>query len=106
MFSKYAAVKSTKSKEPPDILSGIMEEQQKMGDKPKMFYSDEDGSLYSKTVVEHLEGEKIEIHRARGHPALAERFMRSYKDMLFKRVDADEQKGKQNLQWIDYDLGT
>ena len=29
-----------------------------MGDKPKIFYSDEEGSLYSKTVIEYLEGEK------------------------------------------------
>ena len=92
-----------------------MEGLQKMGDKPKMFYSDEEGSLYSKTVIEYLEGEKIEIHRTRGHPAFAERFRRTYKDMLFKRVEADmsgaksrdergEKKGKQNIQWIDYNL--
>ena len=47
---------------------------------------------------------KIEIHRTRGHPAFAERFIRTYNDMLLKRVDADEEKGKQNLQWIDYNF--
>ena len=104
IFSKYATVIPIKSKEPPDVLAGIMEGLQKMGDKPKMFYSDEEGSLYSKTVIEYLEGEKIEIHRTRGHPAFAERFIRTYKDMLFKRVEADEKKGKQSIQWIDYNL--
>ena len=104
IFSKYATVIPIKSKEPPDVLAGILEGLQKMGDKPKMFYSDEEGSLYSKTVIEYLEGEKIEIHRTRGHPAFAERFIRTYKDMLFKRVEADEKKGKQNIQWIDYNL--
>ena len=69
-----------------------------------MFYSAEEGSLYSKTVIEFLEGEKIEIHRTRGHPAFAERFIRTYKDMLFKRVEADEKKRKANIQWIDYNL--
>ena len=102
IFSKYATVIPIKSKEPPDMLAGIMEGPQKMGDKPKMFYSDEEGSLYSKTVIEYLEGEKIEIHRTRGHPAFAERFIRTYKDMLFKRVEADEKKGKSNIQWTDY----
>ena len=102
IFSKYATVILIKSKEPPDVLAGTMEGLQKMGDKPKMFYSDEEGSLYSKTVIEYLEGEKIEIHRT--HPAFAERFIRTYKDMLFKRVEADETKGKQNIQWIDYNL--
>ena len=104
IFSKYATVIPVTSKEPPDMLAGIMEGLQKMGDKPKMFYSDEEGSLYSKTVIEYLEGEKIEIHRTRGHPAFAERFIRTYKDMLFKRVEADEKKGKENIQWIDYNL--
>ena len=60
--------------------------------------------MYSKAVKEYLEGEKIEIHRTRGHPAFAERFIRTYKDMLFKQVEADEKKGKQNIQWIDYNL--
>ena len=104
IFSKYATVIPIKSKEPPDMLAGIMEGLQKMGDKPKMFYSDEEGSLYSKTVIEYLEKEKIEIHRTRGHPAFAERFIRTYKDMLFKRVEADEKKGKVNIQWIDYNF--
>ena len=31
----------------------IMEGLQRMGDKPKMFYSDEEGSLYSKTIIEY-----------------------------------------------------
>ena len=61
-----------------------------------MFYSDEEGSLYSKVVIEHLESEKIEIHRTRGHPAFAERFIITYKNMLVGRVDADEKEGKQN----------
>ena len=104
IFSKYATVIPIKSKEPPDVLAGIMEGLQKMGNKPKFFYSDEEGSLYSKTIVEYLEQEKIEMHRTRGHPAFAERFIRTYKDMLFKRVDADEKKGKENIQWIDYNL--
>ena len=92
IFSKYATVVPIKSKEPPDVLAGIMEGLQKIGDKPKMFYSDEEGSLYSKTVIEYLEGEKIEIHRTKGHPAFAECFIRTHKDMLLKRVEADEKR--------------
>ena len=102
IFSKFALVIPIKSKQPPDLLAGIMEGINKMGKKPKMFYSDEEGSLYSKTIIEYLEQEKIEMHRTRGHPAFAERFIRSFKDMLFKRVEADEKKGKANIQWTDY----
>ena len=102
IFSKFALVIPIKSKQPPDLLAGIMEGINKMGKKPKMFYSDEEGSLYSKTIIEYLEQEKIEMHRTRGHPAFAERFIRSFKDMLFKRVEADGKKGKANIQWTDY----
>ena len=104
IFSKFALVIPIKSKQPPDLLAGIMEGINKMGKKPKMFYSGEEGSLYSKTIIEYLEHEKIEMHRTRGHPAFAERFIRSFKDMLFKRVEADEKKGKANIQWTDYIL--
>ena len=31
------------------------------------------------------------------HPHFAKRFIRTFKDMLFKRVDADEKKGKVNI---------
>ena len=31
-----------------------------------------------------------------------ERFIRTFKDMLFKRVEADEKKSKKNIQWTDY----
>ena len=51
-----------------------------------------------------FEGENIELYRTRGHPAFAERFIRTYKEMLFKRVEADEKKGKENIQWVDYNL--
>ena len=34
-----------KSKTPPDILAGMMENINKMGDKPKLVYTDEEGSF-------------------------------------------------------------
>ena len=94
----------TKSNEPSDMLAGIMEGLQEMGDKPKMFHGDEDGSVYSNTVIEYLEDENIEIHRTRGHPAFAERFIRTYKDILFKRVEADDKSVKANIKRIDFNL--
>ena len=104
IFSKYATVIPIASKQPPDVLAGIMEGIKKMGGKAKMIYSDEEGSLFSSTITDYLDEEKIELHTTRGHPAFGERFIRTYKDMLFKRVDADEKKGKNKKQWIDYNL--
>ena len=81
-----------------------MEGLQKMGKHPKLLYSDEEGSLNSNDIMSCLEKENIEIHKTRGHPAFAERNFRSYKDMLFKRIEHDQKKGKENIQWIDYNV--
>ena len=102
VFSKFMAVMAIKSKEPPDVLAGIMEGIQKMGGRPQRFYSDEEGSLNSGVVKEYLDKENIEIHLTRGHPNFAERGIRTFKDKLFKRVEADEKRGKENIQRTDY----
>ena len=104
IFSQYATVIRVKSKQPPDVLAGFMEGLQKMGKHPKLLYSDEEGNLNSNDIMSYLEKENIEIHQPRGHPALVEQFIGSYKDMLFKRIEHDEKKGKGNIQWIDYNL--
>ena len=102
VFSKYLAVVPIKSKQPPDVLAGIMEAQHEMGKPPQRYYSDEEGSLNSKVVKEYLDKENIEIHLTRGHPNFAERVIRTVKDKLFKRIEADEKRGKDNIQWTDY----
>ena len=102
IFSKFAVVVPIKSKQPPDLLAGIMEGINKMGKKPELVYSDEEGSLNSGVSKEYFDKEKIETHQTRTHPAFAERMIRTLKDMLFKRVEADENKGKDNIQWTDY----
>ena len=102
IFSKFAVVVPIKSKLQDDVLAGILEGINKMGKKPELIYSDDEGSLNSNVIKEYIESQKIEIHRTRTHPAFAERFIRTVKNMLFKRVEADEKKGKEDIQWIDY----
>ena len=102
IFTKYAVVIPIKSKQPDDILAGIMEGMNKMGKKPKLIYSDEESSLKTETITSYLEEEKIELHRTRGLPAFAERFIRTFKDRFYKRIENYEKKGKGNIQWIDY----
>ena len=104
IFTRYSTVIPIKSKQPPDILAGVMEGMQKMKGKPEIIYSDEEGSLYNKTVEDYFKEEGIELYRTRGHPNFAERFIRTYKDMLYKRVEKDEKEGKDNIQWIDYNF--
>ena len=102
IFTKYCVVVPVKSKQPADVLAGMMEGIKKHGRKPKLIYSDEEGSLNSEVVLSYLKEEKIELHRTRGHPSFAEAFIKNLKNKLFKRVEFDEKKEKPNIQWIDY----
>ena len=104
IFSKYAVVLPINARLSPDVLAGILEGIQKMGENPKIIFTDEEGSLTGIKVDIRgaLKDRGIELHNSRGHSNFAERFIRTFKDMLFKRVDADEKKGKQNIQWTDY----
>ena len=44
---------------------------------------------------EYVESEGIELHRTRGKTHFVERFNRTLKDMLFKRIEADEKKQRE-----------
>ena len=50
----------------------------KTGGKPQMFYTDEEGSLYSNPVIE----EKVKLHGTQGMP-LSLRIIRTYEDICF-----------------------
>ena len=104
VLSKYAVVVPIKNKNPSDVIAGTMEGLQKMGKKPKIIYTDDEGSISGNDFKQYVEDEGIHLYRTRGHPAFAERFIRTFKDKLFKRVENDEKKGKENIQWIDYIL--
>ena len=71
-----------------------------MGDKPDMIYSDEESSLIGDRVDIRgaLKERGIELHTTRGHPNFAERFIRTFKDMLFKGLrQMKERKTKYRL---------
>ena len=104
VLSKYAVVIPIVSKNEPDVIEATKEAFTKMGKKPKIIYSDDEKAIAGGDFKDYIEGENIELYRTRGHPAFAERFIRTYKDMLFKRVEADEKKGREHIKWTDYNL--
>ena len=104
VLSKYAVVVPIKGKETPDVIAGTMEALKGMGAKPKMIYTDDEKAIASSDFKQYVEDEGIELYRTRGHPAFSERFIRTFKDKLFKRVETDEKKGKENIDWRDYIL--
>ena len=104
VLSKYAVVIPIVSKNEPDVIEATKEALKRMGKKPKIIYSDDEKAIAGGDFKDYIEGENIELYRTRGHPAFAERFIRTYKDMLFKRVEADEKKGREHIKWVDYNL--
>ena len=101
VLSKYAVVVPIKSKETPDVIAGTMEALKGMGSKPKLIYTD-DKAIASSDFKQYVEDEGIQLYRTRGHPAFSERFIRTFKDKLFKRIEADEKKGKTDIDWRNY----
>ena len=81
IFTKYCVVIQLKQTNLLTLLAGLMEGINKHGKKPKLKYSDEEGSLNSEVITNYLKEQKIEIHRTRGHPAFAESFIRTFKNM-------------------------
>ena len=61
IFTKYAAVVPIKSKQSIDFLVGLMECLTKMK-KPRLFiYSDNEGSINSKDVLDYLKSKHIDV---------------------------------------------
>ena len=102
VLSKYAVVVPIDGRTPFATIEATKEALQKMGKKSKFIYTDDERGIASQEFNDFIEDEGIELYRTRGHPAFAERMVRAFKDMLFKRVEADKKKGKKNIQWVDY----
>ena len=72
-----------------------------MKKKPTFIYSDEEGALTSNDVQGFLKKEKIEVNMTRNHAHVVERFIRTFKMMLRKRIDNDIKQGNEIL-WHNY----
>ena len=102
VFSRFMQVAPIKSKDEANIASGMIETMNKMGGKPKILFTDDEGALNTTSIQDYLKEQGIQHHRTRAHANHSERAIRTFKDMLYKRVEADERKGKRNIQWNDY----
>jgi hypothetical protein len=70
-----------------------------MGEKPDIIYTDDEGALSTTAMKEYFEKQKIKHIITRSHAWFAERFIRTFKFSLFKRVDASK---KEAVQWTDF----
>ena len=100
IFSKYAVVIPMTDKTARSVEKGMEEGIEKIGKKPEIIYTDNDGALTAKSFTKWFANKGITHTVTRTHAHFAERFIRTFKDALFKRVGASEVK--KNIPWQDF----
>ena len=86
IFTKFTQVVATRSKQIPDELEAIKECIRKMEGKPKTILSDNEGAFVSNEIQRYFEQEGIRHITVRSHAPVAERQIRTIKDMIDKRT--------------------
>ena len=92
VFDKFMHVVPIQGKKEEDLASGMIECLHNMKKKPQISYTDDEGAMNKEAIQQYSKDENIEHHRTRAHPNFSERAIRTFKDMLYKRVEADEKR--------------
>ena len=99
IFTRYLAVVAIKSKNEGDVASALIECLNKMGHKPEILYSDDETALSTDAIQKYLKDENIKHIISRSHAWFAERAIRTFKEMLYKRI---ENSKEEKPQWKDF----
>lgn len=99
IFSKYLTVAPLKSKQPRDVLDGLKKGFENMGGKPTTIYSDDEGAFNSKDIQNYFLTNHIQHLVTRGHAPVAERAIRTIKDLIYRRIDKSPES-----QWTDTNI--
>ena len=95
-FTKIAEVAAIKNRTPESMIDGIRKIITSIG-KPKQLYSDEEYSMKSVKMNRFPNDNDIKAIQTTTHAHTAERFIRTFKDNLYRRLDAlneDKRLGK------------
>ena len=92
-FTKIAEVIPIKNRTPESIIEGLKKITGSMG-KPKQLYSDEESSVKSTKMVTFLNRTEIKSAQTSTHGHTVERFIRTFIDNLYRRLDALKQSKK------------
>ena len=93
IFTKYVAVVLIKTNTIPDVLEAAKDCLKKMGGKPEMIYSDNEGAWSTGTLIDkYFQAEKIHHIITRSHAPVAERTIRTIKSMVYQRVEKTKEK--------------
>ena len=102
IFSKYAVVIPIKSKKGPDVSAGILQCFTAMKGKPKILYTDDESSFSNDYMKRYYAEFSIKHYITRKHANFAERFIRTYKALLYKRIDSVRANNIADPQWTEY----
>jgi len=91
IFTKWTQIALSESKTVPDVLKAIKACLNLMNGKPKLIYSDNEGAFNSNEVQKFFKREGIQHITTLNHAAVAERQIRTMKDMLYKRREYNAQ---------------
>ena len=92
-FTKIAEVIPIKNRTPESMIAGLKKIITSLG-KPKQVYSDEESSMRSLKMIRFLNQTEIKSVQTSTHAHTVERFIRTFKDNLFRRLDALNQTKK------------
>ena len=87
IFSKFCKVVPIETKTIPEFIQALKTGINDMGGKPETIYCDGEGAIGSNEMKAFLADENIRLIQTRRHAAVAERHIRTIKDMLFKRME-------------------
>jgi hypothetical protein len=91
IFTKYTTVIPVKTKQIHDVAIAIEQAIVKMGGKPITIYSDNEGAFVSNEIQKYFKDNNIRHITTLGHAPVAERQIRTIKNMIYKRVEHTEQ---------------
>ena len=97
IFSKYVVAVEIESKETPDVIAGVMEGINKFGHIPKIIYADQEKALDSKLFEEYAKDNNIRVILTRTHAWTIERFIRTLRDKINKRLEHNKNKDFKQL---------
>ena len=106
IFTKWTQVVQVPSKEWPAVLVGIKKLIPIMGGKPKTIYSDDEGAFISNEIQKYFKDEGIRHLVTKSHAPVAERQIRTFKNMIYKRLEAPKNEEKQWFDLLDQVLVT
>ena len=87
IFSKFCKVVPIETKTIPEFIQALKTGIRDMGGKPQTIYCDGEGAIGSNEMKAFLADENIRLIQTRRHAAVAERHIRTIKDLLFKRME-------------------